>query len=408
MMPGGSVPHLRADLAAARREVEAERLARAAAVEANLAKSEFVSRLSHELRTPLNAILGFAQLLEMEPLAAEQQEYVAQILKGGRHLLDLVREALDYARIDAGRLTVSLEPVEVGEVLREATDLMAPLAAAAGVTMTVERAEGPERFVKADRQRLKQVLLNLLSNAVKYNRQGGAVTLSCGPARVGVLRIAVTDTGPGIPTERLARLFMPFDRLGAEAGEVEGTGLGLALSRRLVEVMGGSLGVVSLDHRGSTFWVELPQSKDPVQWLERLGGAAEPPPGEFLPAARQTVLYVEDNLSTFRLVQRLLARRPGIRLLPAMQGRLALDLAREHRPDLVVLDLHLPDLSGAEVLRALKADPQTARAPVLVISADAAASRRAEVLGAGASAYLAKPFEVRTFLRIIDEALGNV
>jgi len=404
-MLSGADPQLEAHLTAARRQAEEERLARAAAVEANLAKSEFVSRLSHELRTPLNAILGFAQLLEMEPLTPEQREHVCQVLKGGRYLLDLVREALDYARIEAGRMTVSPEPVEVREVLREAAELMAPLAAASGVTMRGEWESTPERFVRADRQRLKQVLLNLLSNALKYNRPGGVVTLACSDRGTG-LRIAVSDTGPGIAPERLARLFVPFERLGAESGDVEGSGLGLALSRRLVDLMGGSLGVDSTVDGGSTFWVDLPLTEGPLPWLERAGAADSP--AASVTAGTQTVLYAEDNLASFRLVQRLLARRPGVRLLPAILGRLAIDLAREHRPDLIVLDLHLPDLSGEEVLRALKADPQTRGIPVVVISADVTASRRDTALAAGAAAYLCKPFDIGTFLRLVDEALGNV
>ncbi|MBI3976526.1 MAG: response regulator, partial [Armatimonadetes bacterium] len=345
--------------AAARGQAEEDRLARAAADRANQAKSEFVSRLSHELRTPLNAILGFAQLLEMDALSPEQQEHVVQILKGGRHLLGLIGEALDFARIDAGRLAISPEPVAVKELLQESADLIAPLAAAAGLRIAGDWAATPERFVQADRQRLKQVLLNLLSNAVKYNRPAGVVTLAYRDDGPGRLRIAVTDTGPGIPAERAARLFMPFERLGAEARQIEGTGLGLALSRRLVDLMGGALGVESIPGEGSTFWVALPLTEAPLDGFERTGAEPQEPAGVRRPTRVRTVLYVEDNLSSLRLVQRLLARRPGIRLMPAIQGRLAMDLAREHRPDLIVLDLHLPDMPGEEVLRALKEDPQT-------------------------------------------------
>jgi signal transduction histidine kinase len=225
--------------------------------DASRAKSEFLSRMSHELRTPLNAILGFAQLLEMDHLTSEQHESVDQILKAGRHLLDLINEVLDIARIEAGRLAVSIESVSVKEVIQEGLDLVAPLAVARDIKLRVEAAGLSDRFIFVDRQRLKQVLLNLLSNAVKYNRPGGSVTLSSEDAPQGRLRIKVSDTGPGISQEKMNRLFAPFDRLGAEQTEIEGTGLGLLLCKRLVEAMGGTLGVESTEGKGSTFWVEF-------------------------------------------------------------------------------------------------------------------------------------------------------
>ncbi len=372
---------------------------------ANQAKSEFLSRMSHELRTPLNAILGFGQLLEMDSLNPEQREGVEQILKGGRHLLELINEVLDIARIEAGRLGISPEPVSVKEVVGESLDLIAPLAADGRVRLDGGTASIPDRFVLADRQRLKQVLLNLLSNGVKYNRKGGTVALSYEDTLEGRLRINITDTGLGLAPERMARLFTPFERLGAEQAGVEGTGLGLALSKGLVEAMGGTLGVESTPGTGSTFSVELPIVEGPVQRLERMG-VGMPAAAELeAPQKAQIVLYIEDNLSNLKLVQRLLAHRPQVRLLPAMQGRLGLDLAREHRPHLILLDLHLPDVPGDEILRRLREDPETRHIPVVMISADATPGQVERLLAAGARDYLTKPLDVKKFLALLDGAL---
>ncbi|TMJ11000.1 MAG: PAS domain S-box protein, partial [Bacillati bacterium ANGP1] len=269
---------------------------------ANQAKSEFLSRMSHELRTPLNAILGFGQLLEMDSITPKQHEYVADILKGGHHLLDLINEVLEISRIEAGRLTISPEPVSVQEVAQESFSLIAPLFAQGNIRLEDGTARITEQFVWADRQRLKQVLLNLLSNAVKYNRRGGLVALSCEAMPEGRLRMKVSDTGPGIAPERLERLFVPFERLGAEQTTIEGTGLGLALSKRLTEVMGGTLGVDSTVGRGSTFWIELALSESPAQ----RESAAMPGETELqAPQTAGTVLYVEDNLPNLKLVQKL-------------------------------------------------------------------------------------------------------
>jgi signal transduction histidine kinase/ActR/RegA family two-component response regulator len=381
---------------------EAVRLAKDEAERANRAKSEFLSRMSHELRTPLNAILGFGQLLEMESLSPGERESVEHILKGGRHLLDLINEVLDIARIEEGRLTVSLEPVSVNEVVQESLDLVAPLAAAQDVRLTGGAAGLPNRFVVADRQRLKQVLLNLLSNAVKYNRKGGVASLSFEEMPEGRLRIKVHDSGPGIAPEKLERVFTPFERLGAEQTGIEGTGLGLALSKRLSEVMGGTLGLESAVGRGSTFWIELPQTDNPVDRVTQVGA---PPPAVADPDVSRNarvILYIEDNLSNLELIQRLIAHRPEVRLLPAMQGRLGLDLAREHRPALILLDLHLPDIPGHEVLQRLQADPETRHIPVVVISADATPGQIDRLLAAGAQAYLTKPLDLKTLLAVLE------
>jgi PAS domain S-box-containing protein len=379
----------------------------AEAARANREKSEFLSRMSHELRTPLNAILGFAQLLEMDTLSPEQRESLEHILKGGRHLLELINEVLDIARIEAGRLAISLEPVPLTGVMQEVLDLITPLAAKANVHVRAESAGHPERYILVDRQRTKQVLLNLLSNAVKYNHPGGAVTLACAETPEGRLRIKISDTGPGIPPERIDRLFTPFERLGAEQTGVEGTGLGLALSKRLVDAMGAMLGVNSTVGKGSTFWVEFAQAERPVQ--RREAGTPDVPrraEGDAFPTTR-TVLYIEDNLSNFELIRHLLSHHPGFELLPAMQGRLGLDLAREHRPHLILLDLHLPDIPGDEVLRRLRADPQTAGIPVIVVSADAMPAQIDRLLEAGALAYLTKPLDIKRFLDLVNQILTD-
>ena len=375
---------------------------------ANQAKSEFLSRMSHELRTPLNAVLGFAQLLEMDSLNPEQLEAVGHILKGGRHLLELINEVLDIARIEAGRLSFSLEPVPVKVVLQETLDLIAPLAAEEDIRLTIEADSTPERHVLADGQRMKQVLLNLLANAVKYNRKGGRVALSYQVTPEGRLRIKVSDTGPGIAPERMKRLFIPFERLGAEQTGIEGTGLGLALSKRIVEAMGGTLGVESTAGQGSTFWIELALVEGPVQRLERENKDV-PSPADIDPSkAVHVVLYIEDNLSNLKLVQRLIGHRPEVRLIPAMQGQVGLDLAREHHPHLILLDLQLPDVPGDEVLRRLQQDPETSRIPVVVISADATPGQIERLLAAGARDYLTKPLDVRKFLSILDETLAQI
>ena len=376
--------------------------------EASRAKSEFLSRMSHELRTPLNAILGFAQLLELDH--PDQKESVDHILKAGRHLLDLVNEALDIARIETGRLAISAEPVSVTDVIREALDLVGPLAAARDVQLGIDTTGLPDRFISVDRQRLKQVLLNLLSNAIKYNRPGGAVTLSCTEVQGGRLRINVSDTGPGIPPDRLGQLFTPFERLGAETTGIEGTGLGLALSKRLVEAMGGTMSVESAVGRGSTFWVEFPPAEPPpaepeparTKTLDRSAAAAGAARGAF------TVLYIEDNLSSVELIQRLLGRTRETRLLSAMQGRLGLDLAREHRPDLILLDLNLPDIGGAEVMRLLQDDAKTRRIPVIVISADATSAQIRRLRDAGVRAYLTKPLDVKKFFGLVNDIRAEV
>jgi PAS domain S-box-containing protein len=386
----------------ARKEVdEAIHRSRQEAERANQAKSEFLSRMSHELRTPLNAILGFGQLMEMDDLDPEHRESLAQILKAGRHLVDLIEEVLDISRVEAGRLSLSLEPVALDDTVRESLELLAPSAKhrSIGLEWDAEAASG--RFVMADRQRLKQVLLNLLSNAVKYNRPNGEVRVSF-RERDGRARLEVADTGPGIPPEDRERLFVPFERLGQS--EAEGTGLGLALSKGLVEAMGGSIGMESRDGEGSLFWVELFEARAPVPSAR--GAELEEPLEPEIPDRDRTVLYIEDNPVNLGLVDKILARRPGTRLISAMRGGLGLELAREHRPDLILLDVHLPDIPGEEVLQRLRRDPITRGTPVVVISADAMPERVQRLLAAGARAYLTKPLDVRRLLKLIAES-GN-
>jgi CheY-like chemotaxis protein/anti-sigma regulatory factor (Ser/Thr protein kinase) len=359
--------------------------------------------MSHELRTPLNAILGFAQLLELDAASPEQKDSVGHILRAGRHLLGLINEILDISRIEAGRLQLSLEPVPVHDTVRQAIDLVQPSAADAHVTVRAESVDA-RVHVRADRQRLQQVLLNLLSNGVKYNRAGGTVTVACVEAGGDRLRIDVTDTGQGISADKLARLFTPFDRLGAEASAVEGTGLGLALSKTLVEAMGGILRVRSRPGAGCTFSVELALVPGPAH-VEAAAVTRAPAVEEVLAREAQKILYIEDNLSNLALVESILARRPATTVLSAMQGRVGVDLARDHRPALILLDRHLPDISGEEVFRLLQADPRTRNIPVIVLSADAMPSRMRQFLDGGVRAYLTKPLDVPELLAAIDEAL---
>jgi PAS domain S-box-containing protein len=393
-----------------RKQAEARlREAKDEAERANRAKSEFLSRMSHELRTPLNAILGFAQLLAMGERSEEDRESAEQILRGGRHLLDLINEVLDISRIESGRLAMSAEPVPLRSVLDNCLSLVKPTADGRGITLRGELGH-PEWHVLADRRRLTQVLLNLLSNAIKYNREGGSVVLRCGPGAEGRARVEVADTGRGIARDDLPRLFVPFERLGAERTGVEGEGIGLALSHGLVRAMGGEMGVESTPGEGSVFWVELPLQESPTERVDRLGALPPAPDGAPAhgPAAGEgyTVLYVEDNPSNFKLVERVLAARPALRLVTAVTGGEGLAMAEAARPDLVLLDLHLPDMHGTQVLAALRAREATRAVPVIVISADATAAHIDELLAEGVAAYLTKPLDVGEFLRVVDGAVA--
>jgi CheY-like chemotaxis protein/anti-sigma regulatory factor (Ser/Thr protein kinase) len=360
--------------------------------------------MSHDLRTPLNAVLGFAQLLSADTLNDSQRECVHQILKGGSHLLDLINEVLDIARIESGQLSLSPEPVDPRDIVQRSVELVTPLAARRGIALVVEESTAPACSVVADRQRLSQILLNLLSNAVKYNRSGGRVVVAFAQ-RESRLRIEVTDTGPGIPAEKLKLLFQPFERLGAETTGVEGTGLGLTLSRGLAEAMGGSLDVSSQVDAGSTFWIELASTKE-------VAAAAEPrviPTGLEAKAAGgpAVVLYIEDNPSNVRLMARLLGSRPAISLLHAPDGLTGLQMARERRPDLIFLDLHLPDLSGEDVLHQLWGDPALRTIPVIVLSADATPGQIRRAMASGATAYLTKPLDLSAVLQKLDSVLTS-
>jgi PAS domain S-box-containing protein len=383
------------------KEMETELIqAKSEAERANQAKSEFLSRMSHELRTPLNAILGFGQLLELDALNPDQLQSVRHILKGGQHLLSLINEVLDIAQIEAGRMTLSLEPVQIDAIIGEAADLVRPLADARKIQLRTPAIGEETVYVRADRQRLKQVLMNLLSNGVKYNRKGGTLTVSHQVSSNSRHRITVTDTGGGIPPALLTRLFTPFDRLGADAN-TEGTGLGLVLTRNLMTAMGGTISVDSVVDQGTSFFIDLVTSDPP---------SARPAvkPAEIERTARVsgtafTVLYIEDNLPNYHLIERLIARQPGVGLISAIQGQLGVELASMHRPDLVLLDLNLPDMSGEEVLLRLREHPDTATIPVIMLSAVAMPKQIEKLMAAGAKDYLTKPIDVNRFLALLNE-----
>lgn len=389
-------------------QVELERYqqeAKDAAEAANRAKSQFLSRMSHELRTPLNAVLGFAQMLELSDLDDEDQDSVGHIRKAGEHLLELINEILDLSRIEAGRMALSLEPVQIGEVVTEVLELIRPLANQAAITIDAQDATSCQDFVMADRQRLKQVLLNLLSNAVKYNRVEGRIILRASQVDADRYRLEVEDTGPGIPAEKLGQLFEPFNRLGAEHKNIEGSGLGLSLSKQLTEIMGGELEVSSSPGEGSCFRVVLTLTEGPLeQWERTTADVQRGAPLAVSPSGCR-VLCIEDNLSNLRLIERLLAKWPDTRLMTAMQARLGLDLAAEHQPDVILLDLNLPDMHGHEALKALQANPATHDIPVIVISADATSGQIARLREAGAFAYLTKPLDIQQFWQVFADAL---
>jgi PAS domain S-box-containing protein len=390
-----------------RKKAEDElREARLEADRANLAKSEFLSRMSHELRTPMNSILGFAQLLEMGQLSAGQKKGVSHIMRSGKHLLDLINEVLDIARIEAGRLSLSLEPVQLNSIIPEMTDTVRPLTIDKKTIIRILNMPNDRLFVKTDRQRLKQILINLLTNAIKYNISGGQVFIKTEPSPnnelgTSFIRISITDTGLGISKKDLPKLFNPFERIGAEKSQIEGTGLGLAVVKKLMDAMGGNLGVDSTLGEGSTFWIELPACESQQETLEKSGKLN----GIDLNVPMKTgkILYVEDNPSNIELVEEILSiQYDGIQLFTTAYGKLAVNLAIAHQPDLILLDLNLPDIHGSEVLKLILAEEKTKHIPVVIISADAMPQQLDRLLKAGAKYYLTKPLDISELLKVVD------
>ncbi len=382
--------------------------ARAEAESANRAKSEFLSRMSHELRTPLNAILGFTQLLEMEEHTANQGESIIHISRAGRNLLELINEVLDIARLDSGRMTFNIEEVDVVELLRETVSFSATAASKRKITLTVAEPAGDAPFVSSDRERLRQVLLNLLSNATKFNRDGGSVTLSVTRGDSGKWRISVADTGHGIAEDKLARLFVPFERLGTREGGTEGgTGLGLALCQRVVASLGGRIGVASTPGVGSTFWVELPAVESTIPAPAATPAAVLTPP-PVAPPGRRKILYIEDDKANYFLLERFLSSRKDIQLSSALQGSTGIELAQRDRPALILLDLNLPDMNGEQVLKALRADPGTADIPVVAVTGESILDRQKELKLLGVTETLVKPYKLAQVTEILDRALGAI
>ncbi|NJD34117.1 MAG: response regulator [Betaproteobacteria bacterium] len=405
----------------ARKQIEAERAqldqalqdrnaeleaARALAEMANLAKSDFLSSMSHELRTPLNAILGFAQLIESgnPPPTPSQQRNLDQILKAGWYLLELINEILDLALIESGKTTLSREPVALAEVMLECRAMVEPQAQKRGIVMAFPRFELPN-YVSADRTRLKQVLINLLFNAIKYNKPEGTVTVEFQPSPPNSIRVSVRDTGKGLAPAQLAQLFQPFNRLGKEVGAEEGTGIGLVVTKRLVELMGGTIGADSTVGTGSVFWFELGLATEPLLAIQEVEHAALARPRVPDGTPLRTVLYVEDNPANLELVEQLIARRPELGLLSAADGNLGIEFARVYQPAVILMDINLPGISGLDAMRILRADPITAHIPIIALSANAVPHDIEKALQAGFFDYLTKPIKVTQFMDTLDVAL---
>jgi len=380
--------------------------AKIVAEKANLAKSHFLSSMSHELRTPLSAILGFAQLMESGSPSptASQKRSIDQILQAGWYLLELINEILDLALIESGKLSLSLEPILLAEVMLECQDMIEPQAQKRGINITFPQFEIPY-FIEADRTRLKQVFINLLSNAIKYNKVGGTVVVDYITSTPGRIRICVKDSGEGLTADKMTQLFQPFNRLGQEASAEEGTGIGLVTTKRLIELMGGVIGAESTVGTGSIFWIELNLSTE----VEAAGGIAIVSAAAHAPvqtdAPLRTLLYVEDNPANLMLVEDLIARRPDIRLLCARDGNRGVEIARESRPDVILMDINLPGISGIKALRILAEDPITAHIPVVALSANAIPRDIEQGLEAGFFRYLTKPIKVNEFMETLDVAL---
>src|SRR5450759_1994695 len=380
--------------------------AKLAAEKANLAKSDFLSNMSHELRSPLNAILGFAQLMESgtpAPTPAQRQS-IDQILQAGWYLLELINEILDLALIESGKLSLSLEPISLAEVMHECQAMIEPQAQKRGISVAFPQFEIPY-YVKADRTRVKQVLINLLSNAIKYNKVGGTVVVHYIASTPGRIRICVKDTGEGLTPDKLTQLFQPFNRLGQEANVEEGTGIGLVVCKRLIELMGGVIGAESTVGKGSVFWIEmnLTAERQPVSGVAELTAVAQAQVQA--DAQLRTLLYVEDNPANLMLVEDLIARRPDIRLLSARDGNRGIGIARASRPDVILMDINLPGISGIQALKILRADSATANIPVVALSANAMPHDIENGLEAGFFRYLTKPIKVNEFMDTLDVAL---
>jgi signal transduction histidine kinase/ActR/RegA family two-component response regulator len=381
------------------------RVAVAEAERSSQAKSEFLSRMSHDLRTPMNAMLGFAELLEYDGQLNEvQRDNVLHIQRGGRHLLDLINEVLDLATIEAGRLYLKMEPVELASLVAECREMLQTLAHAKGISFHVD--EVPSATVRADRVRLRQSLLNLLSNAVKYNRENGSVRVDTQIATDGRVRLTVSDTGAGINTARMHELFQPFNRLDAHGGRIEGTGIGLTIARRLVELMGGSVGVESEVGVGSRFWIELPLANQP-KTSATIETEFAPSRPSYESAQRHKVLCVDDNPVNLHLIARMLGKRPNIDVLTADTPQAGIELAKLHRPDLIFLDISMPEMDGYQVLAALKSDANIGSPPVIAVSGNAMPRDIEKAREAGFAHYLTKPFQMAEFLEIVDRSLAR-
>jgi len=392
-----------------RKRVESElNAAMAAAEKANSAKSEFLSSMSHELRTPLNAILGFAQLLEGgSPLpTSAQKRSIDQILKAGWYLLELINEILDLSLIESGRLTLSSEPIALVEVMLECRAMIEPQAQKRGIAMTFPRFEIPY-YVQADRTRLKQVLINLLFNAIKYNEPGGSVAVECSPSGPDDIRISIRNTGPGLTAEQLGQLFQPFNRLGQEGGAEEGTGIGLVVAKRLIELMRGTIGAESTVGVGSVFWIELRRTSAPQLAGYDVARAELAQPQARDGTAQRTLLYVEDNPANLELVEQIVARRKDLRMLSAADGSIGIEFARAYQPDVILMDINLPGISGIDAMRVLRADPSTAHIPIVALSANAVPRDIAKALEAGFFSYITKPIKVEHFMQTLDAAMKH-
>jgi PAS domain S-box-containing protein len=397
------------DITERKKAEEALKIAQLEADKANIAKSEFLSRMSHELRTPMNSILGFAQLLNMGELNAGQKKGVNHILHSGKHLLDLINEVLDISRIEAGRLSLSMEPVKIFNVIQEVIDIAGPLAAQRQILIEVNELPDNLLHVKSDKQRLKQVILNLINNAIKYNRDGGKITISTElipkpETGVVMVRISISDTGIGISKDNIKNLFKPFERIGAENTQIEGSGLGLAVVKKLIDALDGKIGVESELNKGTTFWIELPKTDSPLEGLDKTIILSEV--NTTLVNKRGTIVYIEDNTPNIELVDQILkSHSSNIRLLTCKYGREALNYAHEYSPDLILLDLNLPDMHGSEVLKILQSNEKTKSIPVIIISADAMPQQLDKLINAGAKKYLTKPLDVIEFLKVVSDYL---